>query len=90
MANESGITSPEAKMSILSELWLNYRNEEEFNDFITYNDLALPLAFAVDTGIVESNHKILSFVNECWDLLLTGMNLEDTGFESLDEMLSEE
>lgn len=90
MENESGTTSPEAKMSILSELWLNYRNEEEFADFITYNDLALPLAFAVDAGIIESNHKVLTFVNECWDLLLTGMDLKDTGFETLDEMLSEE
>jgi hypothetical protein len=90
MANESGKTAIENKMAILSELWLNYRNEEEFNDFITYNDLALPLAFAVDAGIVEVNPKIETFVNECWDLLLTGLDTKDTGFDTLDDLLDSE
>ena len=89
MENEFGSTAIEAKMSILSDLWLNYRSDEDFNDFIAYNDLALPLAFAVDSGIVELNPKIRSFIDECWDLLLAGLDLKDTGFETLDEMLSE-
>ena len=90
MANESGNTTNEAKASILSELWLNYRADEEFSDFIAYNDLALPLAFAVDAGIVEMNPKIRAFIDECWDLLLAGLDITDTGFETLDEMLESE
>jgi hypothetical protein len=87
MENELGKTPVEAKAAILSDLWLNYRNEEEFNDFITYNDLALPLAFAIDSGIVEVNPKIRAFMDEAWDLLLAGLEIEDTGFNTLDEML---
>jgi hypothetical protein len=31
------------KISILAELWMNYRDDEELQDFIEYNDLGLPL-----------------------------------------------
>jgi hypothetical protein len=32
-------TSAENKVIILSELWLNYRYDEQFTDFVEYNDL---------------------------------------------------
>ena len=76
------------KCVILSELWLTYRNDEEFEDFINYNDLGLPLAYAIGNGIVAETDRAKNFIEEAWALLLAGMDLEDTGFESLDELLS--
>jgi hypothetical protein len=72
---------------ILSDLWLNYRNDEEFTDFIEYNDIGLPLAYAITNSIVESNEIAQRFIGETFDLLLAGLEIEDTGFESLDELL---
>jgi hypothetical protein len=75
------------KCSILAELWLNYRNDEEFQDFIEYNDLGLPLAYAIDNDIVKSSEMAQKFVEETFDLFLASLETEDTGFETLDELL---
>jgi hypothetical protein len=32
--------------------------------------------------------QVEMFINETWDLLIGALNIEDTGFETLDEVLS--
>jgi hypothetical protein len=76
------------RAAILADLWLNYRADEEFIDFIEYNDLGLPLAYAISNGIVESTDLAATFIDETFELLLDGLDIdEDTGFETLDDML---
>lgn len=74
------------KCEILGDLWLNYREDEEFKDFIEYNDIGLPLAYIIANQIVQTTPVAEKFVNETFDLLLSGMEVEDTGFESLDDL----
>jgi len=76
------------KCSILAELWLNYRSDEQFQDFIEYNDLGLPLAYAIDNNIVKSSEMAQRFVEETFDLFMASLEIEDTGFENLDELLA--
>lgn len=81
-------TTIESKCEILADIWLNYRDDEEFTDFITYNDLGLPLAYAISSGIVEMTDRAESFIEETFALLLAGLDIEeDTGFESFDDIL---
>lgn len=75
------------RLSILASLWLNFRYDEEFEDFVEYNDMGLPLAYAIDNGIVETSVLAEGFINETFELLLAGLELEDTGFETLDDLL---
>lgn len=83
-------TSYEAKVSILTELWLNYKNDQNFEEFIAYNDLGLPLAYAIYEGIVESTELAASFISETFELLLAGLAIpEDVGFDTLDDMIEE-
>lgn len=77
----------ETRVSILAELWLDYRQDEEFKDFIEYNDMGLPLAYFIDNKLVEPTQTAINFVNETFALLLAGLGLEDTGFESLTDLL---
>lgn len=77
------------KAVILADLWLNYRQDEEFADFVEYNDIGLPLAYVIANDIVKSTDLAERFINETFDLLLAGLEIEDTGFESLDELLGE-
>ena len=83
-------TTIENKAIILADLWLNYRYDEEFADFIQYNDLGLPLAYAIDSGIVKMTDQAQGFIEETFSLLLAGVGVEDTGFETLDDVLSAE
>jgi hypothetical protein len=68
-------------------LWIEYKNDTEFADFIEYNDLGLPLAYAISNGIVESTPIAEGFITETFDLFLEGLELEDTGFETLSDVL---
>jgi hypothetical protein len=75
------------KTIILADLWLNYRDDEEFQDFVEYNDLGLPLAYALSAGIVAPAPLAEQFIEETFELLLKGLEIEeDTGFETLDDL----
>ena len=73
--------------SILAELWLNHRQDEQFRDFIEYNDLGLPLAYAIAENVVKSTEMAQRFVEETFDVLLAGLEVDDEGFDTLDELL---
>lgn len=80
-------TPTNTKAEILADVWMNFRDDLEFADFIEYNDLGLPIAYAIANGIVELSPKANDFIDESFDLLLAGLGLEDTGFENLDEIM---
>jgi hypothetical protein len=79
-------TTIETRAEILAELWLNYRDDDDFDDFVSYNDLGLPLAYLISSGIVKTTEMADKFVNETFDLLLASLEIEDTGFDSLDDI----
>jgi hypothetical protein len=79
-------TTSENKASILAELWMNYRDDENFDDFISYNDIGLPLAYVLSTGIVKPTEMANRFINETFELLLASLEVEDQGFEDLDDI----
>jgi hypothetical protein len=81
-------TTFENKCLILSDLWLNYRDDEQFEDFIQYNDMGLPLAYALSEGIVKGTDTSTKFIDETFDLLLTGLGVDDIGFEDLEDLLT--
>ena len=83
-------TTFENKCLILADLWLNYRNDDNFEDFIEYNDMGLPLAYALSEGIVKGTELSDKFIDETFDLLLRAIGIEDTGFENLDDVLMSE
>ena len=81
-------TTPFSKRcEILGDLWVAYKGDPEFEDFISYNDLGLPLAYAVSTEIVTATPKAEMFINETFDLLLAGLELEDDDYNDLDDIL---
>jgi len=75
------------KCQILADLWTDYRDDDQFRDFIEYNDLGLPLAYSVANGIVENNQIVEGFVNETFRLLIVGLEIEDEGFQDLNDIL---
>jgi hypothetical protein len=77
-----------AQCNILSELWMNYRNEVDFQDFIKYNDIGLPLAFVINEGIVDNpTEAAQSFVTEAFTIFVEALGIKDEGFDNLTEVL---
>jgi hypothetical protein len=90
MSDENTTTAFENKCDILADVWLTYRNDEEFADFISYNDIGLPLAYVLSNEIVTKTDVAERFINETFDLLLAGLGIdEDKGWEFLDELLGD-
>ena len=76
------------KLQILSDLYLNYREDDEFKEFAEYNDIGLPLAHLVAVGLAELRPEGFVYVSETYDLLVDAMGLpDDYEYESLEEMI---
>lgn len=87
--NGEELTSFEDACSILAELWINYRSEKTFEDFVSYNDLGLPLAFLIDSDIVVPNEIAKKYIEETWVILLKSLEInEDVGFTCLEDLFN--
>lgn len=75
------------KCNILGDLWCNYKGDVDLAEFIEYNDIGLPLAFAISQEIVPATDMSTSYINETWDLFLESLGIKDTGYKTLDEIL---
>jgi hypothetical protein len=86
--SDLGITPFSKKCEILGDLWLDYREDETFQDFFEYNDLGVPIAYAVQEKLIEKlTSEGTRIVEESFRLLLAGLSVEDTGFDSLEDLL---
>jgi hypothetical protein len=82
-------TGFDAQCSILAQLWVEHRGDQEFEDFVEYNDLGLPLAYFIFEGVALSTPLAETYIGETFELLLAALGLEDVGFENLDELFIE-
>lgn len=75
------------KVAILADLWINYRDEDEFQDFIEYNDLGLPLAYLINTDLATPTDEGIKYIDETFSLLCAALELNlDGEYNSLIEM----
>jgi hypothetical protein len=81
-------TNFETKCAILSDLWLNYKDSDELEDFVEYNDLGLPLAYLIHTNLVTVTEEGMPYVDETFNLLCTALGLDsDEEYTSLNELM---
>lgn len=80
------------KVEILSDLWMYHRSDEDFENLFEHADLGLPLAYAKSTDLIDAlTTRAVDLINETFDMLLGTLGIEeDTGYESLDELLGSE
>lgn len=87
MAEGSPENSFTNKCAVLSDLWMTYRFDKQFEDFVSYNDIGLPLAFLVAEELVKPAPQAKAMVEETYSLLLAALDKEDGDFESLDDLM---
>ena len=80
-------TTFDNRCQILGDFWVEFKGTDRFQDFIDYNDLGLPLAFALATGLVKSTSLVEPYVNETFELLLAAVGLEDKGYTDIEDIL---
>jgi len=57
------------KYAALSDVWINHREADEFKEIVSYADLGLPLAYAINNGVVEATKFADSLIDEGYQLL---------------------
>jgi hypothetical protein len=85
---QSGSTPFEARALILGQFFANFSDEAEWTDFFAHNNLGLPLAFAVTEEIVAHTPTLEVMVNETWALFMEELGITDTGFNSIQDLMS--
>jgi hypothetical protein len=73
-------------VKILGDLYINYKEDKELADFFEFNDLGMPLAYLASEGLAQPSEDGNKYILETWAIFLAGLNIEDTGFSSLDEV----
>lgn len=85
--NGESVTDFSTICVILSDLWLNYKEEKDFKDFIGYNDVGLPLAYFIDSELVTASDLAIQYVYETWNILLESLEIkQDIGWNSLEDL----
>jgi hypothetical protein len=66
------------KADILGELWINYKNDKDFINFIEYNDLGLPLAFFLSEGmVIEISDEAVIYITETFNLFISALGIKE-------------
>jgi hypothetical protein len=69
---------------------MEFRDDEELKDFVEWNDMGLPLAFFVASGIVQESPMAETYISETFDLFLVALEIEEQeidGMETLNDVL---
>lgn len=79
------------KAQIIVEFVEMKAENEEFDDFFSYNDLGIPLAVAVSNDLCELNKRGIDILEETYLLLLTELRVDDVNseYEDLDEIIED-
>ena len=41
------------KARIIADFWMDYRNDPNYDEFMQYHDLGLPLSFGISDGFIQ-------------------------------------
>lgn len=74
------------KCGILGQFWFDFRDDQKLADFITYNDIGLPLAWFIATGVVTPNPMAEDYINESFELFLSALEVKEDELEGLDTL----
>ncbi len=76
------------RLTILSDVYLHYREDDEFKEFADYNDLGLPLAHVCASGLAQIKPEGVIYIEETYDLLVDAMGLDpDVVYDSIEDMI---
>lgn len=79
------------RCGILGQFWYEYRDDEDVKPFIEYNDVGLPLAWFIATGVVTPLPMAEDYVNETFVLFLNAMEVTEddvVDVDNLDDLLA--
>lgn len=72
------------KTGLLGQLWIDYREDENFSLFMEYNDIGLPLAYVVAEGLVPELTQLgEDYIDETIEMLFKLLEISEEEVELL-------
>ena len=72
------------KAGILGQLWIDYRDDENFSVFMEYNDIGLPLSYVVAEGLVTALTPVgEDYINETIDMFFKLLEITEQEVDML-------
>jgi hypothetical protein len=82
------MTDIDKQIDILGSFYLNYKDDKSVREFMEFNDIGLPLAFLTAEGLCQPTELAMIYIQETFFMLLATLGVEDTGFNSLENLLA--
>jgi len=75
------------KAGILGQLWIEFRDDEDFKNFTEYNDIGLPMAYFQAHGLVKELTPLgEDMVSETFSMLIDLLDVTEEEIEGFDEI----
>lgn len=55
------------KCQILSKVWVQYKGNNQFDEFFEYNDIGLPMAYMIANSLVKSTEASEKYINDTFE-----------------------
>ena len=65
------------KTGILGQFWFDFREDPQLANFIKYNDVGLPLAWFIATGLVTPTAMAEDYVNETFREFIKALDVTE-------------
>jgi hypothetical protein len=75
------------KAGLLGQLWIDYRDNEDFSVFMEYNDIGLPLSYVVAEGLVPGLTPLgEDYINETIEMFFKLLEITEQEVDMLDKI----
>ena len=74
------------KAGVLGQFWMEFRDDEALKPFVDFNDIGLPLAFFISSGIVQSTPTADQYIEETFGHMLSALELTEEEVDGMDNL----
>ena len=74
------------RCGILGQFWYDFRDNETVKPFIDYNDVGMPLAWFIATGVVTPLPMAEEYINETFAMFLDAMEITEDDVADVDNL----
>lgn len=75
------------KTGILAQLWIDFRDDVNFEAFMEYNDIGVPMAYFVAEGLVKDLTPLgEQYIEESIDMMLKLLEITEEEVDELHEI----
>lgn len=73
---------------LLAQFWVEAKGIEVWDEFLRFNDLALPYALGLTLGHIDANENTARFIDQTWNLLCRVLDIPaDREYDGLEAMM---